>query len=162
MKDTRRVLSALRSVIEESLTAGEPVVLHGLGTLRLRRLAPRTIRNIQDFRKMYLGERLTVSFRPSAGLRRRVSESLPQHWKDPGHQAAWRLSEALLGDLELYHAEKVPSGLSGDDDAVRSRCKEAFGKLWPHVLEIYERDVPETVRRQHDHIANTARTRWGA
>lgn len=160
--DARRALEAFREVVTDELADSGHVVLFGLGTFRTRRLAPRSIRTIREFRKMYLGERATVGFRPASALRRRVSEGLATHWKDPAHQAAWRLSEALVGDLELYHGKKAPKGLEGDDDAIRASCATAFGSLWDRVVSSYDRDVSSEVRGEHDHLAAAARAHWSS
>ena len=160
VSDARKALEAMRSAVTQELSQGGRVVIFGLGSLSTRQRSARSIRNVRDFRKMYIGERTSVVFKPASALKRAVAGG-EAVWKRPEHQAAWRMAEALVGDLALYHGDRAPSGLAEQaDEAARSRCGEAFGELWQRVLESYAAEVPETVRQEHDYLAGAARGRW--
>lgn len=87
----------------------------------------------------------------------------PQHWRDISHQAAWRLAEALIGDLELYHPTKVPR-LDQDTPLpmVAPICAVAFGPVWEHVLDTWNRSVSFEVRAEGSHLLRVAWRRWRA
>lgn len=159
--EVRRVLHALEQVAAEGVAAGDRVSLPGLGTLVVRELAPRTIRNVADMRKMMVGRRHTVRFRPAAALKQAVAGRASQTWRHPEHQAAWRLAETLIADLELYHANHVPRlPARAADEVVHQLCEGAFGPLWTRVLDSYQARVEAAVRAEHDYLADAARHRW--
>jgi len=159
--ELRRALQAVSEVAARTLAEGAPVRLPGLGTLQPRQLSARTIRSVSDMRRMRLGERWSLRFRPARPLREAVAARAPQHWREPAHQEAWRMSEALISDLALYHVAQVPRlAEHASDEAVHRACAEAFGGLWAQVVDSYRQSVPDTVRATSDHLAAAARTRW--
>ncbi|MED5370881.1 MAG: HU family DNA-binding protein [Myxococcota bacterium] len=157
--DARRALNAMRDTVIEQLAQGERVTLHNLGTFESRERKARVIRNIGDFRKMYLGPARRVVFRPAQALKRELQDPDP-NWKKPEHQAAWRLAEALVGDLDLYHADQAPKDVGGSDTQVRSACSEAFGATWDSAVESYRTQVHPEVLSAQDYLASAARKRW--
>ncbi|MCK6503156.1 HU family DNA-binding protein [Myxococcota bacterium] len=161
--EVRRVLGALEEVAAEAVAQGDRVSLPGLGTLVVRELAPRTIRNVSDMRKMMVGRRHTVRFRPASTLKEAVAGRTSQAWRQPEHQAAWRLAETLVADLVLYHGTHVPRlPARAADETVHQLCEGAFGPLWSRVLESYQARVVPDVRAEHDYLADAARHRWAA
>lgn len=163
-KDTRAALSAAAEVITEALGAGNSVSFRNLGSFDTTWHAPRVMRGVQAARRMLLDGRYSTRFRPGAALKRAVLARTPQTWKQPEHQAAWRLAETLLGDLELYHAERLPKDLTpqSTDEEVRAACQGALGSVWIQVCRTYDSDVPADVRNSRDYIALVARRRWAA
>lgn len=161
--EVRRVLTTAIDVLLEALADGDTITLHRLGTLGTRLAKGRVMRSVADRRKLKIGDRYLVRFRPAAAARRAAASRLPQHWRDPQHQAAWRLAETLVADLDLYHtdrAPRLPEGLS--DRATRAACTEAFGSLWARVEASWDKGVPADVTTHHDHLADAARHRWAA
>jgi nucleoid DNA-binding protein len=157
--DTRRVLEALREETHAQLAKGERVTLHGLGTLDTRTRSARVLRSVQSGRRMFVGQRTQVVFRPSVGLVRRV-QSDDEGWRDGAHQSAWRLAEALLSDLSLYHPDRVPAGVSGDDESVRGVCAASFGEPWARAQERFDEQVPAEVTASNDYLAAAVRSHW--
>lgn len=161
--DVRRVLRALEEVAAEAISQGDRLTLPGLGSLVVRELAPRTIRNVADMRKMMVGRRYAVRFRPAASLKQAVAGRSSQAWRQPEHQAAWRLAETLIADLELYHGHHVPRlPAEAADGDVHQVCEGAFGPLWTRVLDSFQARVEPTVRAEQDYLAAAARHRWAA
>lgn len=161
--EVRRVLEALAEVGIEALGHGESVQLAGLGSLELREQQPRTIRSIADMRRMRLGRRFTTRFRPSSRLRQAVQSLGGQEWRAPEHQAAWRLAETLVSDLDLYHGKRAPKLSAQAEDAdVHDECEHAFGGLWTRVQDSFLNRTPPEVRSRHDYLAEAARQRWSA
>ncbi len=161
--DVSRVLVALREVVMDGIAHQQRVPLVGLGSLQPRQLRPRTIRSIGDMRKLRIGQRWSVRFRPSSRLREILQGMGPQQWRDPAHQSAWRLAETLVADLDLYHGARAPSLTADAGDAlVHSACAGAFGGLWTRVLDSYQQRTPDDVRVAQDYLADAARQRWAA
>lgn len=158
----RAVLEAFVQLSADALEAGRNVPLRGLGTLSSVWRAPRTLRSVANARRLMLDGRFVPVFKPSSRLRERMASRTPQRWKDTRHQEAWRLAEALVGDLGLYHGGQAPTRLSAEelDAEVHAACAESFGPLWSHVVETYEAAVPSEVRAELDHLAHAARRRW--
>lgn len=159
-----KTLSALSEVALSELSRGEDVVLRNIGTVTPKKVSGRTIRSISDNRRMHISERFAVKFRPAAAARRAVAELLPQHWKDPRHQAAWRAAETLIADLNLYHSAKAPKTLTteSDDATVRAACASAFGSQWADAISTYDKRVEAEVRETCDYLAQSARRRWAS
>lgn len=160
----RGVLDAAVDVITEQLAAGQAVRLNRLGTLATRLTPARTVRSVANSRKLHIGERYLVRFRPTRHLREAANSSRPALWRQPEHQAAWRLAETLVADLALYHRTQEPRGIGGtlSDGEVRAACASAFGRPWGEAERSYIERVPEEVRAAHDHLADAARRRWSA
>jgi len=158
-RDVRQILDAMVSVTTSKLLAGEDVPVRGLGTISSRWRAARTLRSVQDQRKIMLDGRFVPRFRPSKSLRDAVAGRTPQHWRDPQHQAAWRIAETLVGDLALYHAGRAPSAVTENTPPsdVRMSCVEAFGPLWAQVERTYAQQVAGAVRSEGDYLGLAAR-----
>lgn len=166
-EDTRAVrdiLRAMMQVVANAVVHGDEdsVHLRGLGTIERRWRQPRKVRLVSDGRQVQLDGRYSIVFKPARGLRGRLAGLTPQLWRDPAHQAARRLAEALVGDLELYHSFQVPTDLSWELDGagVRQRCRKAFGPLWERVESTYAGQVPGDVHQEFDHLARVALRRW--
>lgn len=157
-----RVLAAMTEVVHEKVTAGEDVTVRGVGRFALRRSPARTIRSVNDMRKILVGPRHGVRFAPAASLRAAASLRDDPTWSDPAVQGAWRTAETLVGDLDLYHKAKAPSALNADHDdaAVMQACSAAFGGLWRQVEETFTERVPAELRGRKDLLAAAARRRW--
>ncbi|MEL6345677.1 MAG: HU family DNA-binding protein [Myxococcota bacterium] len=163
-KDAHAALTAAVDIITEQLVSGASVRLHRLGTMTSRWQAPRILRKINDQQKIRLDGRYTPAFRPASRLREALANRTPQRWRDPHHQAAWQLSEALLGDLELYHEAQVPRSLvtnSTDEDVVKT-CQVAFGPTWSQVVRTFEAQTPKAIRDSRNYLAAVARERWAS
>ncbi len=157
-KDVRAVLDAFVETTLASVTAGDDVRLWRLGTISRRWRGPSVLRSIADHRKMMLDGRWTPRFKPATELRDRLASLTPQRWKDPRHQAAWNLAEALVGDLLLYHAELAPTCAETVEPArLERQCAEAFGPLWDRVEQTFRRDVPADVRQGRNYLGVVAR-----
>jgi nucleoid DNA-binding protein len=163
VRQTRRVLRAMVDVCIEALAEGDSVVIRDLFTLSSRWRGPSTLRSVSDQRKIRLDGRWMARFRPARRLRVTLAERTPQTWRDSDHQTAWRVAEALVGDLALYHGDKAPDALTEATrlDEVDAACALRFGPLWARVRQSYEARVSENIRSSTDYIAMAARSRWG-
>lgn len=159
-QDTTRTLRALVDVINEQVASGDEVQIAKLGKFGSKWRKRSAIRDIQNGRKMLLGGRYVPSFRPSAELRRNVGDRTEQHWRDPEHQRAWRTTETLIGDLELYNEGRPTLPASKDARAIHDACRATFGDDWDRVVQTYETDVPGEVRLAHDYLIETVVARW--
>lgn len=159
----RAILNAATAEVGARVATGDEVRLKGLGTLTSRWQNARTLRAVHDARKIALDGRWVPRFRSSAALRGALLLRSPQRWRDPRHQAAWRLAEALIGDLELYHGRSVPRL---DEDTplpmVAPICEVAFGPVWDRVLRTWNEKIPEDVRRDGQQLLRVAHLRWRA
>lgn len=159
----RDILHATVAVSLEALSAGEDVPLRGLGVLSSRWRDAATLRAVGDHRRMRVDGRFVPRFRAARRLRSTLAERTPQRWRDPAHQAAWRVAETLVGDLALYHQARAPR-LSPEAAApdVDAACAAAFGPLWRKVRESYDSRVPAEVRAADDYLALAAKGRWAS
>lgn len=157
----QRVLNAFVEETLEALSQGEEVTLRGIGTLGSRWREMRSLRSIQSRRKMMLDGRYIPRFRAATRLRGVLAARTPQNWRSPQHQAAWRVAEALVSDLNLYHADRAPAlAPDADCDAVDAACLTSFGPLWSRVVNTYERDVAADVRADTAYLQLAAQRRW--
>lgn len=157
------VLSAMVDELSERLQDGDSVNLRGIGTLSRKWTRGRTLRSINNGRKIWVGGRHAVKFSVSRSLKRALEESGDQSWRSPEHQAAWRLAETLVSDLELYSPTKVPKGIRADMDfeEVQSLCAASLGDDWHRAWRTWQEKVaPEVVHAAH--LARAARRRWAA
>lgn len=155
------VLAAAMDEAVEQLAQGESVRLNGVGTLQRKWVSGRAVRSIESGRKMWVGGRHAVRFATAAGLRRRLEEGTDQSWRSPEQQAAWRLAETLIGDLDLYSKDRVPRGISADMDyeQVHGLCAAALGDDWQRAWTTWRSKVsPEAAHTPH--LARAARRRW--
>lgn len=160
-KEVQQAVGALLQILLEQAAAGEDVQLRGLGTMSARWLEPRALRSVADQRKVTLDGRWVPRFRPADALRTALLARTPQRWRDPRHQSAWRLAEALVGDLALYHGAQVPTlSASTPLPMVASICAVAFGPVWERVVETWNTGVPAQVRAEGDHLLRVALHRW--
>lgn len=161
-RQTELVLSELGALVQQHVAAGEEVPLKGIGTVGSQHKKSRTIRSIANNRRMMIGERYVVQFRPSSALKDAASSQGNDLWRTPEHQGAWRTAETLIGDLALYHGAKAPKTLGPDasDEDTLAACVESFGGLWRQVSRTYETEVAEPVRAAHNYLAAAARDRW--
>ena len=157
------VMGAQREIVLEALARGEDVPLAGVGTLGSRWQEARTLRSLQEQRKIMIDGRFIARFRPGKQIRDVLLSRTPQLWREPSHQAAWRISETLVGDLNLYHGDRAPA-FSPDApmDTVQKTCEASFGPLWNRVIHAYESQVPAAVRAQRTYLLIAARRRWSA
>ncbi len=158
----RLVLKTAIDVVVERLAAGETVSVHGLGTFGSRWRAPTLFRSVDDRRKVRLDGRFVARFRPASRLREALMTRTPQHWRDPAHQAAWRVADTLVGDLALYHGASAPQELATDSEpsVVDQVCDRSFGPTWARCRATYDARVPPEVRERADYLALAARARW--
>lgn len=158
----RQVLRAEADLMVEALAQGDKVSLHGVGTICSRWRPAAQLRAIGDRRKVRIDGRWVARFRPAARLRGVLLARTPQLWRDPAHQAAWRVAETLIGDLALYHAAKAPAGLAPDADpaAVDEACLASFGPIWTRCRATWDGKVPPEVRAATDYLCLAARARW--
>jgi len=70
------MVSAFLDVIADSLVDGEDVQLRGFGRFSVATKTARPVRDLRSGDSMLLPSRRTVTFRPSAGLRTRISAAL--------------------------------------------------------------------------------------
>lgn len=159
---TREVLSAAIEVAGEALGEGEAVSLRELGRLDCRWRAPTIVRSVSNGRRMRVDGRWVPDYRPSALLCERLEARTPQYWRIPEHQSAWRVAEALVGDLVLYSPDTVPPNLTHDDtdEQVHAQCAAAFGAGWMRVRQGYDTRVGTEVKAACDYLPIVARSRW--
>lgn len=155
-----RVLQALGRTIQDAVERGDSVPLPGVGRVTTAWRGPRVVRHIQTGRRTRIGGRHVPVFRPSSALKEGALSRTDQSWRTPDHQKAWRLAEALVGDLELYHGDATPTLSDDDPTAVRSACASALGEAWRKAEAAFENDVPASVRDQNDYLATIAFERW--
>jgi len=160
--EARRVLDAAIDILQERLSEGDSVSLRGVGTFDTRLRQRRTIRSVNDSRKIVLGEVRVPRFRPAAALRRASAGASPMWWKDPRHQAAWRLAETLVSDLQLYHRSRLPANLQaaqapGEVDAA---CEHALGALWRDARSTWTEQIDPDIRSTRDHLIEAALRHW--
>lgn len=159
----QNVLSNMVEELSERLQDGDTVNLRGIGTLSRKWTRGRTLRSITNGRKIWVGGRHAVKFSVSRSLKRLLEETGDQSWRSPEHQAAWRLAETLVGDLELYAPARVPKGIRSDMDfeEVQSLCAASLGDDWHRAWRTWQQKVaPEVVHAAH--LARAARRRWAA
>ncbi|MDP2316945.1 MAG: HU family DNA-binding protein [Pseudomonadota bacterium] len=159
---TRAVLDVLLEEVAARLAFGEPVSLPGIGVLDGRWAPERVVRSVHDGRKVAIDARYQPTFRPSAHLREVLRSRSPQMLQDPAHQRAWRLAEAVIGDLALYHEQDAPRDLKGDTDlaTVNARCARSLGDAWTRARRTHDDQTSPAVREARDHLALAARRRW--
>jgi DNA-binding protein HU-beta/integration host factor subunit alpha len=157
----RVVLDAASDETLQAIARGEAVRLGKLVTLESVIRSPKVIRSVSDARKVLVGERATVKVRPSAALQRAAASRVNESWRDPAHQEAWRLAEALVGDFELYRWADLPKvDAEGAEELLRARCREALGEAWRQAEERFDASVPEEVRSQRNYLLDAVRRRW--
>lgn len=154
-----RVLEALLEEISAGIESGETVNLPRVGRLTSTWREARTLRSVEDGRKLMLDGRYVPRFRPATALRDRLAAKTPQHWKDPAHQAAWRVAETLIGDLALYHGSLAPADLTAElpPDEVEQRCATSFGSHWERVRTAFGERAPGITAPL---LGLSARRRW--
>lgn len=161
MDEVKEILEAFVEVSLEALSEGNDVPIRGLGTLGSRWLEPRSLRSVHDSRRLMLDGRWVSRFRASSRVRDALLSRTPQRWRDPRHQAAWRLAEALVGDLDLYHGDRAPKL---DEQTplpmVASICAVAFGSVWERVVQTWNAQVPPGIRAEGQHLLRVAHDRW--
>lgn len=157
-----RALGAIAPVVRRRLVAGDSVPFPGVGTIDSRWQKPRSIRPIDAARRILLDGRWIPTFRPSKPLKKALLTRTAQRFADPEHQAAWRLAETLLSDLELYHQDRVPNGLEEEQDLaqVDAECGTAFGALWAQARRSFDSEAPAGRDTDLDYMAFAARRRW--
>lgn len=138
--EARAVLQAAADASFDALVAGDTATLGSLGTLRATERSGRVLRGIHDGKRVWVGPTRSVVVRPSAGLRRALNQAMDQTWRDPAFQAAHRLAETLLQDLELYHGVPDLPGVEAVD--VDRVCSERFGATWQEVRDTFTRRTP--------------------
>ncbi len=157
----REVVQALTQIVLEQAAAGEEVQLRGICTIGARWTDARPLRSVQDRARLTLDGRWLPRLRAASALKEATLQRSPQRWRDPRHQSAWRLAEALVSDLDLYHHAQAPT-LSADTPLpmVASICAVAFGPLWERVVNTWNASVPFTIRAEGDHLLHEALRRW--
>lgn len=161
-EDVKRTLDALRAVIEEVLSSGGEVQLRGLVTIGARWTEARALRSVSDQQRLVLDGRWAPRLRAADTLRAVLMRRSPQRWRDPRHQAAWRLADALVGDLDLYHRAQVPAlDPSASFADIARDCADAFGTTWERVLATWTEQIPAEVREEGQQLLRVALQRWG-
>lgn len=156
---TRKVLGSLSVEIREKLQADESVSVRGLGTWSRAFRKGRVVRSVSSRRKMWIGGRYRVRFRPTRSLQEAIDQE-DASWRSDEEQKAWRLAETLLDDLELYHSDSVPEDLDGDADAVEieAACREAFGAAWEQAEHTWNERHGNEVKTRY--LGLVAQRRW--
>jgi nucleoid DNA-binding protein len=156
---TTRVLEALLDEISTQVAEGATVSLPRVGRLSSTWREARTVRSVDDGRKLLVDGRFVARFRPATALRDLLASKTPQGWKDPAHQAAWRVAETLVGDLALYHGALAPADLPTDADPaeVERRCAAAFGSHWERATSVFAERAPGITAPL---LGLSARRRW--
>jgi DNA-binding protein HU-beta len=155
--DTQRVMRTLVEETRERLADGTPVRIWGLGTFGLRDRQARVVRAVGTRRKMFVGGRRVVHFKPARAMSEAVDAA---EYRDPRHQASWQLAETLLDDLDLYHSGLAPEGLADEPslEAVEGRCADAFGAHWTRVAETWREKTDPAVETRY--LGVVAKRRW--
>lgn len=161
-ESTRRVLAALGTVAARWLATERDVPLRGLGRLTARWVEGRVVRSVADQRKMFVGGRLAPRFKAASSLRQALAGDEAAAWRTPEHQAAWRLAETLIGDLDLYHPDQAPSDLAPGQAAadVESSCADSFGAAWATVAATFAERAPGADVASAHYLGVAARRRW--
>lgn len=157
-RTARAIIEAMIDEVNDQVGQGDSVSIRGLGTVDTRKSRGRTLRSISSGRKIWVGERATPRFRAAKRLRESASGLIEDSWRTPEHQAAWRLAETLVGDLELYHQDECPNQLPNEGD-VDAACADAFGAPWNRARSTY-RDRAGSL--DIDYLSLAARRRWGS
>lgn len=158
-----RVLQALGATVHEAVAQGDEVALPQIGKIVATWRGPRVLRQIQNGRKMRIGGRYVPQLRASSRLKETAADRTDQSWRDPDHQRAWRLAETLIGDLELYHQDHLPSlDAEQGPDAVHADCTKALGEAWRRARSTFESDVPASIRSENDYLADAALDHWAS
>lgn len=160
----RDVLATCADEVQEALVRDDRVRFAGLGTFEPRWHKERVVRDIGSGRRTAIDGRRIVRFRPSTGLKDALASTAARDLRDPDHQSAWRLAEALIGDIDLYHAARTPDDLRSthDDLEVERICTHALGDAWRRARETYSERVAPGVHDRRDYLADVARKRWCA
>lgn len=158
--DARAVLLAAGEAMLQELGEGDVVPLPGLGRLRPVWRGERVIRSVQDGRKLALDGQWVAQFRPARGLTDVLEARSPRLLRDPEHQRAWRLAEALAADLRSYFPDVRPNfGPDGDAAQLESACILAYGASWVRARSRFDKDVSESIRAQRDYLILAIRRR---
>jgi len=160
--ETGRTLQAFVDVVYEAVVAGEEVRIPRLIQLGRRWREPRKLRSVKDSRRMALDGRFVPRLRSAGALRDGLAAITPQLLREPEHQAAWRLACALVGDLELYHADRLPQELAdqGAPGEVEQACAQALGPAWQSARDTFDRSTPPGVQAARDYLVHVAHERW--
>lgn len=159
--EVKEILECFVDVALESLADGHDVSVRGLGTISSRWLEPRSLRSVHDSRRLMLDGRWVPRYRASSRVREALLSRTPQRWRDPRHQAAWRLAEALVGDLDLYHGDRAPQLEEQTPlPMVASICAVAFGPVWERVVRTWNAQVPPGISTEGQHLLRVAHERW--
>lgn len=155
----RAVLKALAEETREQLQSGENVSVRGLGTWSRAFRKGRVVRSVSNRRKMWIGGRHRVRFRPTRSLQEAIDQG-DAAWRSEDEQKAWRLAETLLDDLELYHADQVPDSLDAAADAstVEDACRKAFGAAWEQAEHTWDSRFGDRVKTRY--LGLVAQRRW--
>lgn len=158
--DARAVLHALAQVVLDEAARGQVVQLPEIGRLRPIWRNERVIRAVLDGRKIALDGRWAVEFRPGPRLKQLMDERSPQLLRDPEHQRAWRLAEALAADLRIYHPQSMLSVTRQmQPEELESACLLAFGSAWSRARARFDNEIPESVRAHRDYLQAAVRRR---
>jgi nucleoid DNA-binding protein len=158
---TTAVLDALLVEVSDAIVDGETVTLPRVCRVSSSWRDARTLRSVEDGRKMMLDGRFVARFRVSGVLRERLATRTQQVWKRPEHQQAWRVAETLVGDLALYHGELAPRDLTPQDPPghVEQVCAVAFGSHWERVVSMF---TTRAAGVNEPYLALAARRRWAS
>lgn len=159
-RQVKAVIDATLEVAQEAIGAGERVALPGIGTFHSRWQPARVVRAVSDQRRMRLDGRYVLQFRSAEALRERLMKRTPQSWREPGQQAAWRLAEALLSEIEMYHQERVPRFLPESDQDAEALLSRNLGQVWVRARQVFDHQTPAEARAGTDHLLQLARERW--
>ncbi|MCA9567126.1 MAG: HU family DNA-binding protein [Myxococcales bacterium] len=155
----KAVLKGLAEEVRDALLRGETVSVRGLGSWSRAWRQGRVVRSVTNRRKMWIGGRHRVRFRPTRSLQETIDQA-DGGWRSEEHQKAWRLAETLLDDLQLYHSALVPKDLDPEQtpEEVEERCRKAFGAHWEQVEHTWSMKVDGEVDTRF--LGVVARRRW--
>lgn len=157
----RKVLDATTDEISTQIARQEPVSIGGLGRFSVQRRAQRTIRRVSDQRKILVGPRHAVKFRPGLALRTAAATHDDPSWQDPAMQTAWRVAESLVADLHMYHKDRAPTlAVDATNEQIDQACALAFGGLWRAAESTFAERVSAEIRLRSTFLIDGARRRW--
>lgn len=154
-RQARAVINAATDVIREVLANQDRIRIPGLGTFDSAWRPPRTIRSVQNARKIEVEGSWYPRFRPTSDLKEHLRGT--KSTSDPGHAEATRVATTLTSDMLLYSGGPPPElPVDAEPADVRHHCALHFGGMWTDVVTAYEQRVPEALRQERDHLAQAA------
>ena len=133
------VMGAQREIVLEALARGEDVPLAGVGTLGSRWQEARTLRSLQEQRKIMIDGRFIARFRPGKQIRDVLLSRTPQLWREPSHCRRGRLEDQRdPGGRPESVSRRSGAGVQ-PRRADGHRTKDLRGQLWPALESSHSR-----------------------